>query len=173
LGREYGTTEGQSSNPLVRHSRRCCQVSSAEARAINTVLEGNAIPHDEEAHPCWQPIPRAAGEVSSILASVSPTLDDQVLYGRLAERADLGKFKASIRSMDVLGGQYLIDDDSATQTSTDEDMIESDSEDEDEDQALNDLYDRATKVEIDLDAIMGGHCRSCWEIKRSRSSAFV
>ena len=56
--------------------------------------------------------------------------------------------------MDVLGGQYLIDDDSATQTSTDDNMIELDSNDEDEDQALEELYDRATKGEIDLDTIM-------------------
>ena len=90
------------------------QVSSADARDIGTVLEGNAIPHDEEAHPCWQSIPRAANEVSSIHANVSPTLDDQVLYGHLAARADLEKFKASIGSTDALGGKYLIDADSAT-----------------------------------------------------------
>ena len=33
-------------------------------------------------------------------------------------------------------------------------MIESDSDDEDEDQALDELYDRGTKGEIDLDTIM-------------------
>ena len=94
------------------------QVSSAKARTIDTVLEGNAASHDEKAaHPCWRPIPIAADKVSSILASVSPILDDQVLYRRLAVRADLAKFKASIGSTDVLGGEYLIDDDSATQTS--------------------------------------------------------
>ena len=86
-----------------------------------------------------------------LLASVSPILDDQVLY---AARADFGKFKASIGSTDVSGDEYLIDDDSATQTSTDDNMIELDSNDEDEDQALEELYDRATKGEIDLDTIM-------------------
>ena len=59
-----------------------------------------------------------------------------------------------IGSTDALGVEYLIHDDSAIQTLTDDDMIESDSEDKDEDQALNNLYDRATKGEIDLDAIM-------------------
>ena len=131
------------------------QVSSAEARTIDTVLEGNVASHDENAaHSCWQPIPRAAHEVSSILASVSPILDDQVLYGRLAERADVGKFKASIGSTNVSGSEYLIEDDSATETSSDDNMIESDSDDEDKDQALDDLYDRATKGEIDLGTIM-------------------
>ena len=63
------------------------QISSAEARTIDTVLEGNVASHDENAaHPCWQPISRAADEVSSILASVSPILDDQALYGRLSLR---------------------------------------------------------------------------------------
>jgi hypothetical protein len=51
------------------------EISSAEARTIDTVIEGNVASHDENAaHPCWQPIPRAADEVSSILASVSPNL---------------------------------------------------------------------------------------------------
>jgi hypothetical protein len=53
------------------------EVPSTEARAIDTVLE--SVTYDEEAHPCWQPISRAANKVSSVLASVSPTLDDQTL----------------------------------------------------------------------------------------------
>ena len=91
-------------------------LSSAEARTIDTVLERNVASHDKNAaHPCWQPIPRAANEVSSILASVSPILDDQVLYEHLAVRADLRKFKASIGSTDVSGGEYLAEDDLDTE----------------------------------------------------------
>ena len=52
------------------------------------------------------------------------------------------------------GGEYLIEDDSATKTLSDNIIIESDSDDEDENQALEDLYDRVTKGEIDLDTIM-------------------
>ena len=85
---------------------------------------------------------------------MSPKFDDQVLYGRLAARADLENFKALIGSTDVSGGEYLIDDDSATETSSNDNMIELDSDKEDEDQALDDLYDRATKGKIDLDTIM-------------------
>jgi hypothetical protein len=92
------------------------EISSAEARTIDTVIEGNVASHDENAaHPCWQPISRAADEVSSILASVSPILDDQVLYEHLAVRADLRKFKASIGSTDVSGGEYLAEDDLDTE----------------------------------------------------------
>jgi hypothetical protein len=52
------------------------QVSSAEAKVIDNFLEMSNAAHDEEAHLCWKPIPRAADEISSVLASVSPTLDD-------------------------------------------------------------------------------------------------
>jgi hypothetical protein len=131
------------------------EISRAEARTIDIVLEGNVASHDENAaHPCWQPIPRAADEVSSILASVSPILDNQVLYGRLAARANLGNFQVSIRSTNVSGGEYLTKDDSGIETSSDDIIIKSDSDDEDENQALDDLYDRVTKGEIDLDTIM-------------------
>jgi len=130
------------------------QVSSTEAKAIDSVFESNSVSHDEEAHPCWQSIPRAANEVSSVLTSVSPTLDDNVLYGRLAARADLGKFKASIGSTNASNCEYLLDDDTtATDALTDDDMSQSGS-DNDEDQALDDLYESATKGNIDLDAIM-------------------
>ena len=88
-----------------------------------------------------------------MLASVSTTLDDQVLYGNLTERAYLGKFKAPIVSTNALGGKYLIDDDSATQPLTENDTSESDS-DEDEDQALEYLYESITQGVIYLDIIM-------------------
>jgi hypothetical protein len=65
----------------------------------------------------------------------------------------LRKFKASIGSTNALGGEHLIDDDSAPQPLTDDDMSESDS-DEDDDQTLNDLYESTTQGEIDLDEIM-------------------
>jgi hypothetical protein len=129
------------------------KVSSTEARAIDDVLESNGGTHDEEPHRCWKPIPKAANEVSSVLTNVSPTLDDQILYGRLAARADLGKFKTSIGSTDALGGEYLIDDQSATQTLTDDETSESES-DQDDDQTLDDLYESVTQGEIDLDEIM-------------------
>jgi hypothetical protein len=88
-----------------------------------------------------------------MLASVSPTLDDQTLHGRLAERAKLGKFKASIGSTNTSGGEHLTDDDSATQPLTDNDMSDSDS-DEDDDQTLDHPCESVTKGEIDLDEIM-------------------
>ena len=54
----------------------------------------------------------------------------------------------------MLGGEYLTEDDLATETSSDDIIIESDPVDEDETQALDDLYDRVTRGEIDLNTIM-------------------
>ena len=70
-------------------------------------------------------------------------------------------------------GEYLIDDDSATETSSDDNMIESDSDDKDEDQALDDLYNRATKGEIDLDTIMVSATHTGKSTGASRPCALV
>jgi hypothetical protein len=129
------------------------QISSTEAKVVGTVLERHDVTHDEETHPCWKYVPKEANEISSVLAVVSPALDDEILYRRLVERADLGKFKVSIGSTDAVGGEYLIDDDSATQPLTDNGMSASDS-DEDEDQILDEMHDNVTEGEIDLDEIM-------------------
>jgi hypothetical protein len=130
------------------------QVSSTEAKAIDNVLDGNRAAYNEEAHPCWKPVPKAADKISSMLASVSPALDDQTLCGRLAERAKLGKFKASIRSINaLLGGKHLTDDDSATQPLTDNDLSDSDS-DEDDNQTRDQPHESVTKEEIDFDEMM-------------------
>ncbi len=126
------------------------QVSSAEAKAIDTCLETSGAAYDEEAHPCWEPIPRAADEISSVLASVSPTLDDQTLYRRLTERADLGRFESSIGSTNASRGEYLVETVN-DESFTDDDMNASDS---DEEEDLEELYERATQGEIDLDEIM-------------------
>jgi hypothetical protein len=110
-------------------------------------------------NPYWKPFSRAADEISSVLASVSPILDDQTLYGRLAARADLGRFKASIGSTDALGGEYLVetvvtdDDDSAAQSLLGDNSNELDSHEED-DEILDELYESVTQGEIDLDEIM-------------------
>jgi hypothetical protein len=131
------------------------QVSSAEARAIDSVFEGSCAAFDEKVHPCWQPIPSAADQIASVMAGVSPILDDQVLYGRLSAKADLGKFKASIDSTNATKGEYLLDDDSATQPLTDYNMSDSHSESNEGNQHdLDKLYDRVTQGEIDLDKIM-------------------
>jgi hypothetical protein len=109
------------------------------------------VDSEEKVQPCWKAIPRAADEVSSVLASVlSPLLDDQALYERLQARSDLGKFQASIGSTNASGSEFLVDDNgSATH-----DLTNSDTDKEDEEQVLDDLFESITNDDIALDEIM-------------------
>jgi hypothetical protein len=127
------------------------QISSIESRMINNIFQRNDdVSPEEKVHPCWKPIPRAADEVSSVLAGISPILDDQALYERLQARLDLGRFQVSIGSTNALGSEFLVDDkDSAAHDTTD-----SDSDEEDDEQVLDDLFESVTNGDIDLDAIM-------------------
>jgi hypothetical protein len=129
------------------------QISSMETKAIDDVLEFNSTSYDEEVHPCWKRIPHAANEVSSCLASVSITLDDQILHERLTERAKLGKFKAAIGSTNALNSEYLYEDDSETQPLTDDELSDGD-DTENESLILDELFESVTKGEIDLDEMM-------------------
>jgi hypothetical protein len=96
-------------------------VSSAETRMIDRVLDAANV-SEEKVDRSYQPIPHAADDISSTLAEVSPLLDDASLYGRLAARSELGKFKASIGSTDAPSSAYLVEDDdtAATDPSTDD-----------------------------------------------------
>jgi hypothetical protein len=130
-------------------------ISSIKTRTIDCVLEHCNVLEEKDT-PQYQPIPRAADEISSILASVSPVLDDTNLYARLSARSELGKFKASIGSTDAPSSAYLMEDYNAvaTQPSTDEsDSEDSDENDDDDEHArlLDEIYDKSTKGEIDLD----------------------
>jgi hypothetical protein len=83
------------------------QIGSIETKAIDTVMESTVEDDIERPHPCYQHVPQEADQVSSILASISPILNDQTLYDRMAERANLGKFQASIGSTNVTNNEYL------------------------------------------------------------------
>jgi hypothetical protein len=65
----------------------------------------------------------------------------------------LGKFSESIGSTNAMGSEYLIDDNSATQSVSEDETTESDSDQED-DQTLDDIYESVTQGEIDLDEIL-------------------
>jgi hypothetical protein len=124
------------------------EISSVESNAIDALLQRSDDEIEEKVQPCWKPIPRQADEISSVLAGISPILNDQALYERLKARSDLGKFKASIGSTNATSSEFLVDDDdSATEDPTD-------SESEDDEQVLDDLFDRVTKGDLDLDEIM-------------------
>ncbi len=129
------------------------QVSSIESRVIDRALE-TSDDEREILKPCFYIIPRAADEISSVLASVSPIYDDATLYERLSARSEVGKFKASIGSTDAPSTEYLVEDDDtvATDPSTDaSDDDESDDDDDEHARLLDEIYTRSTKGEIDLD----------------------
>jgi hypothetical protein len=127
------------------------QISSTEMAAVDRVME---IPSDEDSdspRPMYRPIPRAADQVSGILAGISPCLDDQTLYAKMAARANLGKFKSAIGSTNATDSTYLMDDDSSQSTTDD---VES--EIEDSEVEMNKLYDDVVGGNVDLDDIMVG-----------------
>jgi hypothetical protein len=88
--------------------------------------------------------------VSSVLAGISPTLNDQTLYEKMAEQANLGKFQASIGSTNVTNNQYLFDD----EADHEEEPCTKDESSSDRDRLLNNLYEGSLRGEIDLDDIM-------------------
>ena len=122
------------------------KISSVKTTAIDNVFENHALPN-EETHPRWKQIPRASDQVSSLLTSVSPTLNDQSFFQRLTTRAYLGKFKPSIGSTNAMKGEYLIDDESTDDSMNGSEMVE-------DIKMLYDLYGILIRGEIDLDKIM-------------------
>jgi hypothetical protein len=95
--------------------------------------------------------------VSSVLAGISPILNDDVLYNRMSSRVEIGKFKASIGSTDAPVKSYLVDYDDDTvemEPSTDGSEEEDHFSDEYEDALLNEVYERTRSGDIDLDEIM-------------------
>lgn len=122
-------------------------VSAVETQAVDQRIHSQD--EQEQEDECSLPVPGAASEISSVLAGVSPLLDDAALYKRLAARSDLGKFQASIGSTDVTSSPYVWDDDDAT---TDPSTSSENDSTSDSDQALfESVYDGIVSGEIDFD----------------------
>jgi hypothetical protein len=138
-------------------------ISSIESRTIDQVLDNSDV-SEEKLLPSYKPIPRAADEISSVLASISPIFDDVSLYEHMSARSEVGKFKASIGSTDATSSEYLVEDDDTvvTDPSTDaSDNDESDNDDDEHARLLDEIYTRSTKGEIDLDdfLVSAAHAR--------------
>ncbi len=138
-------------------------ISSIESRTIDSVLDDSDV-SEEKVLPTYQPIPRAADEISSVLASVSPIYDDATLYERLSARSDVGKFKASIGSTDAPNTVYLVEDDDTVATDPSTDASGDDNSDDDDYEharLLDEIYDKSTKEEINLDdfLVSAAHAR--------------
>ena len=125
-------------------------VSRVEDAAIDANFATDIYDDDDKPHPLYQRIPPQADEVASVLAGISNTLNDQALYERMKERADLGVFGMHIGSTTILD-KVLV-----------ETVSEDDSDDDDEgtvidadndDIRVEDVTDWDYEIE-DLDAFM-------------------
>jgi hypothetical protein len=128
------------------------QIGAIEIKAIDLVME-TMNEEWQHAHPCYEHVPQEADQISSILASVSPILNDQTLYSRMAERANLGKFQASIGSTNVTDNEYLVETVDDDDTQEDEPSSDDNSSNAD-DLLLDEIYEGSLRGEIDLDDIM-------------------
>ena len=128
-------------------------VSRVETNLVNQMIE---TPDEEEHCMTIPPVPSAADEVASVLAEVSPLLDDIALYERLVTRSDLGQYQASIGSTDVFRGSHLVDDDeNPTDPGTDADDGSSvDSRDDADTMLIDAIHNRVVTGQINLDNIM-------------------
>jgi hypothetical protein len=125
------------------------QIGSIEITAIDRVMESTS--NEPKPHPSYTPVPRAADQVSSILAGISPCLDDRTLYAKMEARANLGKFQSAIGSTNATSSAYLMNDDATQDTEPNTDDDESI---EDADILMDKLYEEAIGGTIDLDDIM-------------------
>ncbi len=129
------------------------QIGSIEEQAIDRIMGSNSVvlEESEETKASINPVPRAADQASSILASISPLLDDHTLYAKLESRANLGRFQSAIGSTNVTDSDYLMDDDATQDTapSTNFDLGE------EQEELLRDiLCAEALKGTLDLDDLM-------------------
>ena len=97
----------------------------------------------------FKPSPREVDQLSTVLASLSPTLDDALLYDPLRDRYEMSKFKSSAGSTNGTTSHFLVDDDAeAIEHSTDDDLLVNIKD------MLDYLYAKTTKSNIYLDDIM-------------------
>jgi hypothetical protein len=110
-------------------------------------------------------IPRAADQVFSVLATSDPILNDESLWERLHERAELGKFQASIGSTHITNDDYLVSDDETASTDPSTDDDDSWPEEIHDEEILNGLMEGALDGDIDLDEIMASTIQEVGDTK--------
>ena len=113
-----------------------------EIQAVETLINAD---HQDDGlpRPVFTPFPREVDQVSTVLASISRTLDNALLYDSLRCRYEIGKFKSSIGSTTVTTSQFLVDNHTkATEPSTNNDFLVETTD------ILDNLYSEATKGNI-------------------------
>ena len=126
------------------------QISGIESKMIDDIINNNVDSNPEEkVEPRWQPIPKDADEISGVLASVSPLLNDQTLYQKLSARRKLGTFQIAIGSCNTHDGEFLVDNSNSPQPSDDSDLGDSNDK-----QLLDELFEYVTEGTVNLDEMM-------------------
>ena len=76
-------------------------------RAVETLIyadnKDDGIPR-----PVFTPSPRKVDQVSTVLSSISPTLNNDLLYASLQDISDMGEFRCSIGSTNSMTSQFLV-----------------------------------------------------------------
>ena len=98
------------------------KISSMEMRAVETLINADHQDYGRP-RPVLSPSPHELDHVSTVLVSISPTLDNALIYDSLRYRDEMGNFKSSIGSTNVTTSQLLVDNNTkAIEPSTDNDF---------------------------------------------------
>ena len=91
------------------------QVSGTKSKQIDNIYKNNSRQESKK----YKSIPKAADEVSSVLAGINPTLNDSEFCDILNEAEKLSQFKMTIGSTTTSDqSQYIVED----AVETDDDM---------------------------------------------------
>ena len=130
------------------------QISTDESNVIDHIID-QSISKTEIRLPFE--VPKAADQVSSVLANVDPLLNEETMYLRMEQRASLSDYMIAIGSTKAAKpGEYIVETCSDTQSEADYNMDHSVDEDEqDEEVLLDELYKGITTGDYNPDDIFG------------------
>jgi hypothetical protein len=137
------------------------KIGSVETRLVDQAFERDLDDFERPKQPYLE-IWRAADQVFSVLATIDPILNDETLWERLHERAELGKFQASIGSTHVANNDYLVFDDKTASTDPSTDDDDQWPEEIQEEEILDGLMEGALDGNVDLDEIMASAIQGRW-----------
>ena len=86
------------------------KISIIKSIIIYNLLKSSDAASEVKDQPCWRHIPKASGELSSVMSGVLPLLYYQSIYEKLQARSYLGKFQAFIGYTYSSGNDCLFDD---------------------------------------------------------------
>ena len=128
------------------------QISKDESNFIDDVID-QSMTNTEKTLPFK--VPKAVDQVSSVLASVDPLLNETTMYHRMEERAKLPDYIIAVGSIKAAKpGEYIVETCSDTESETKEDLDSSVDENDKEDEVLIDeLYNGMFTGDYDPDDI--------------------